>query len=106
MCGGDCADIRGRRARAGPSFPASPPYAPTRSADAPREVMARENNWTNKTPPISAAMSQIANSLSTWEVTQGDDKFTVTIWVDVSGPPRKVCAVRFPGKVKREEFLN
>jgi len=70
------------------------------------EVMARENNWTNKTPPISAAMSKIANSISTWEVTQGDDKFTVTIWVDVSGPPRKVCAVHFPGKVQREDFLN
>jgi len=70
------------------------------------EVMARENNWTNKTPPISAAMSKIANSLSTWEVTQGDDKFTVTIWVDVSGPPLNVCAVHFPGKVKREDFLN
>jgi tetratricopeptide (TPR) repeat protein len=70
------------------------------------EVMARENNWTNKTPPISAAISKIANSLSTWEVTQGDDKFTVTIWVDVSGTPRKVCAAHFPGKVKREDFLN
>ena len=71
------------------------------------EVMARENNWTNKTPPISAAMSKIANSISMWEVTQGDDKFTVTIWVGIgAGPPRKVCAVHFPGKVKREDFLN
>jgi hypothetical protein len=87
------------------------------------EVMARENNWINKTPPISA--DKFKNSLSAWEVMQGGNKFTVMIWVqvltmldkagvpdvarlgDLPLPPIKVCAVSFPGKnVKRDDFFN
>jgi hypothetical protein len=71
------------------------------------ELMARENNWTNKTPPISAALSKFINSQSIWEVMQGESKFIVMIWVNVSGPPLKVCAASFPGKnVKRDDFFN
>jgi hypothetical protein len=87
------------------------------------EVMARENNWTNKTPPIADALSKYTNSRSMWEVMQGENKLTVMIWVQVltvldkAGnvvrlgdplvPPIKVCAVSFPGKnVKRDDFFN
>jgi hypothetical protein len=87
------------------------------------EVMARENNWTNKTPPISANMSKFTNSLSAWEVMQDENKLTVMIWVQVPTmldkagnvvrlgdppvPPIKICAVSFPGKnVKRDDFFN
>jgi hypothetical protein len=70
------------------------------------EVMARENNWTNKTLPIPAALSKFINSKSTWEVMQGDNKFTVTIFVNAPDS-LKVCDVAFPVKnVKREEFFN
>ena len=69
------------------------------------EGMARENNWTNKTLPIPAALSKFINSQSTWEVMQGDNKFTMTIFVNSDS--LKVCDVAFPVKnVKREEFFN
>jgi hypothetical protein len=81
------------------------------------EVMARENNWTNKTPLMP--VDKFTNSLSVWEVMQGENKFTVMISVrvlhmlDKAGvpnvplPPIKVCAVSFPGKnVKRDDFFN
>jgi hypothetical protein len=86
------------------------------------EVMARENNWTNS-PLISA--DKFENSLSAWEVMQGENKFTVMIGVqvltmldkagvpnvarlgDLPVPPIKFCFVSFPGKnVKRDEFFN
>ena len=83
------------------------------------EVMARENNWTNRTPPISSALSKHIKSQSVWEVMHGENKFTLMISVQVlhmldkAGvpnvplPPIKVCAVSFPGKnVKRDDFFN
>jgi PDZ domain len=74
------------------------------------EVLAKENNWADKTPANSAAMSKFLKSQSTWEVTQGEDKFIVATGVYQSGensPARNVCTVLFPGKnVNREEFFN
>jgi hypothetical protein len=70
------------------------------------EVMARENNWTNKTPTLSAALSKTMTSRSLWEVMQGENKFTVVIWINAANL-LKSCDVAFPVKnVKREEFLN
>jgi hypothetical protein len=87
------------------------------------EVMAWENNWTNKTPLMPADKFQ--SSQSAWEVMQGENKFTVMIGVrvltmldkagvpnvarlgDLPVPPIKVCTVSFPGKnVKRDNFFN
>jgi hypothetical protein len=71
------------------------------------ELMARENNWTNKTAPVSAAMSKIMKSESSWEVMQGEKKFTLIIWAHASGPPLKECALSFLGtNVKRDDFFN
>jgi hypothetical protein len=71
------------------------------------EVMARENNWTDKTPSVPDALSKYINSRSVWEVMQGENKFIVMIWVNVSVPPLKVCAVSFPVRnVKRDDFFN
>jgi hypothetical protein len=73
------------------------------------EVLAKESNWTDRTPANSVAGNKFMKSLSMWEVVQGDDKFNLQIWVNQIGnlPPINVCAVLFADRnVKREEFLN
>jgi hypothetical protein len=75
------------------------------------EVMARDNKWTEGTPPpLPAVMSKFVKSLSGWGVMQGENNFFVMIWVSVSGqpllPPLKVCSVSFDKNVKREDFFN
>jgi hypothetical protein len=73
------------------------------------EVLAKENNWTDKTPANSAAGGKFMKSLSMWEVMQGEDKFTLEVWVNQfeNLPPLNVCGVLFAGRnVKREEFIN
>jgi hypothetical protein len=75
------------------------------------EAIARKNNWTAKTPPNSAALRNVT-SRSMWEVMEGEDNFTVTIWTSHIGenlnlPPQNVCWVMFPGNIlNREEFFN
>jgi hypothetical protein len=73
------------------------------------EVLAKKNNWTDKTPANSAAGGKFTKSLSMWEVKQGEDKFDLQIWVNQfeNLPPLNVCAVLFADKnMKREEFFN
>jgi hypothetical protein len=70
---------------------------------------ARDNLWVEATLP---AMQKYMTSRSAWTVTQGDQKFFVTIWISLIGdeaklPPLKVCAVNFPDRdVNRDDFFN
>jgi hypothetical protein len=71
------------------------------------EVLAKENNWTDKTP--ANAGGKFIKSLSMWEVMQGEDKFTLQIWVNQleNFSPLNVCGILFAGmNVKREEFFD
>jgi hypothetical protein len=73
------------------------------------KVLAKENNWTDKTPANSAPGGEFMKSLSMWEVMQGEDTLTLQIWVNQfeNIPPLNVCGVLFAGKnVKREDFFN
>jgi hypothetical protein len=76
------------------------------------EAAAHANDWIEVTTPLSAPMAKYMKSRSMWTVTQGDEKFQVSIWVSLIGedsklPSRKVCAVTFQSKnVKRDEFFS
>jgi hypothetical protein len=72
-------------------------------------AVARDNLWVEAAvPPKQKYMT----SRSAWTVTQGDQKFLVSIWISLIGeevklPPQKVCAVSFPGNdVNRDDFFN
>jgi hypothetical protein len=67
------------------------------------ESLAQENNWT-KTPPVNLGRLRMRNSR--WEVTQGDDRFSVQVWTQLA-QDFHVCFVSFPnGNVNREEILT
>jgi hypothetical protein len=71
------------------------------------EVMARENNWTPKSLP-SRLSDRFQKSMSLWDVAQGEDRFSVTVWISpILQQDRNMCFVRFlSDNVSREEFLS
>jgi hypothetical protein len=67
-------------------------------------AIARENNWTLKRLPPN----DLFKSNSLWDVVQGEDRFSVNVWISHLGEADyNICFVRFPGNnVNREEFLS
>jgi hypothetical protein len=71
-------------------------------------AVARDDLWVEATVPAI----KYQKSRSAWTVTQGDQKFFVSIWVSLIGeelklPPLKACAMNFPGDdVNRDDFFN
>jgi hypothetical protein len=70
------------------------------------EAMAREGNWTPK--PDLNPPSQFRTSNSRWEVTKGEEKFSVFVWINhLAQQDYNICFVNFLSKnVNREEFLR
>jgi hypothetical protein len=66
--------------------------------------LAKENNWTLKSRPDR--IDRFRKSISTWDVTQGGDRFSVQAWI-VGVQDFHVCFMRFlNNNVNREEFLT
>jgi hypothetical protein len=72
------------------------------------EVMARENNWTPKSLPSFGAPNRFQKSHSMWDVAQGEDRFSVNVWISHLGQKDyNICFVTFlNNNVSREEFLS
>jgi hypothetical protein len=67
------------------------------------ERMALENNWT-RSPPANLGTLRTRNSR--WDVTQGEDRFSVQVWTQLV-QDFHVCFVSFPNNnVNRGEFLT
>jgi len=70
------------------------------------EAMAQEGNWTPK--PVLNPSSRFRTSNSKWEVTKGEEKFSVIVWITHLGQQDyNRCFVNFlSNNVNREEFLG
>jgi hypothetical protein len=69
------------------------------------DAMAQEGNWTAQSHLPS---TQFRTSNSRWEVTKGEEKFSVTVWImHLAQQDYNICFVNFLGNnVNREEFLG
>jgi hypothetical protein len=69
------------------------------------EAMAQEGNWMPK-PHLPS--TQFRTSISSWEVTEGEDTFSVRVWINhLAQQDHNICFVNFlSNNVNREEFLG
>jgi hypothetical protein len=69
------------------------------------EAIAQEGNWT---PKPNSPSTQFRTSNSRWEVTRGEEKFSVTVWINhLAQQDYNICFVNFlSNNVNREEFLG